>query len=51
MFRCVVIAMLFITMTFCFFALHAIVQIRDDIHAVCLNTLPEKASVTEGMCP
>lgn len=50
-FRCIVVAMLFIVMTFCFFALRTIVSIRQDIHMVCLNTLPEKASVAEGMCP
>ncbi len=51
LFRCIVVAMLFITITFCFFTLKTIVMIRQDIHMVCLNTLPEKASVTEGMCP
>lgn len=51
LFRFGVIGCLLVLVIFAFFLVKTVYQIRVDIHMVCLNTLPEKASVAEGMCP
>lgn len=51
LFRFTVIGCLLVLVIFMFFLVKTAYEIRVDIHMVCLNTLPEKAAVTEGMCP